>query len=216
MKYVREEISLVTDSMSALVLSECKRIIQIGHDATDANSITLLAANMLVELDDGRNVDLMLRGCFVALGKTSELEVKSITRALDHLKDLLSDWHQVHKQMFGEELGLADASGITLTKALGGSSISDNAAAASKTSRMLIELMMDKLKDMIAGGDESVEALPAHVKGLFEDMDLEKLGELTDDELNEVAKSLVLSCNRHTSNLLIKPGVKAEKAYLKE
>ena len=94
--------------------------------------------------------------------------------------------------------------------------MSDNAAAASKTSRMLIELMMDELKDMIAGGDESVEALPAHVKGLFEDMDLEKLGELTDDELNEVAKSLVLTCNRHTSNLLIKPGVKAEKAYLKE
>ena len=54
------------------------------------------------------------------------------------------------------------------------------------------------------------------MKGLFEDMDLEKLGELTDDELNEVAKSLVLICNRHTLNLLIKPGVKAEKAYLKE
>jgi len=58
---LRIEIGLVSDSMSAMVLARCKRIIQVGHDGTDVNGIAVLAANMVVELMNGDQTELMLR-----------------------------------------------------------------------------------------------------------------------------------------------------------
>lgn len=82
----------------------------------------------------------MLRAFFAALGKTAELEYKSIAEAVARLKNLLTDWRAEYTTLFGdEESGLPDPAGITLTKAAGGMVLSDNASAAVATTRFIIQ-----------------------------------------------------------------------------
>jgi len=219
-KYLRIEIGLVSDSVSALRLAECKAVLQIGHDGTDVNGVALLAANLRVELKNGDTTDLMLRACFVALGKTSELEFKSILGALQRLKDLLTYWRAEFSTLFGEneESGLPDPAGIDLKKLLAKAIMSDNAAAAVGTSKKIVDYLMKELKEMVEDGDEALKELPGHVLQILQDegLDAAALAKMSDDELWDLLAPIILTCARHTSNLLVDYGAKAELKYLKE
>jgi len=220
---MRIEIGLVSDSMNALVLARCKRIIQLGHDGTDVNGIAVLAANMVVELMNGDQTEVMLRGCFVAKGKTSQLELESVLSALQRFKDLLTKWQETHTTMFpDEDSGIPHPDGIDLKKLLSGSLMSDNAAAALKTSKLIVEHVVSEVDEMIMESSEGMtnedfDGLPEHIRDRLtsEGIGLPQLSEMDDDELLEFFKPLVLTCARHTSNLLVDVGAKAEHKYLK-
>ncbi len=75
----------MTDCMSAYGIALCVHINQMIHDGTDMKQVALLAARMLVVLDEGAgefDVDVMLRRAFVALGKTAEHELDLPYRGL--------------------------------------------------------------------------------------------------------------------------------------
>ena len=221
---LRIEIGLVSDSMSAMVLARCKRIIQLGHDGTDVNGIAVLAANMVVELMNGDQTELMLRGCFVAKGKTAQLEYESVLSALQRFKDLLTKWREAYTRLYPdcEHCGIPDPDGIDLKKLLGGSIMSDNAAAALKTSKLIVEHVVSEVNDMIMEANEGMtnedfDSLPDFIRERLtaEGIGVTQLAEMDDDELLEFFKPLVLTCARHTSNLLVDVGAKAEHTYLK-
>ncbi len=74
---------MMTESADGIAL--CVRINQLIYDGTDMKQVALLAASMLVVLGEGAgefDVDVMLRGAFVALGKTAEHELDSPCRGL--------------------------------------------------------------------------------------------------------------------------------------
>ena len=222
-KYMRIEIGLISDSMNALVLAQCKRIIQLGHDGTDVNGIAVLAANLVVELKNGERTDLMLRGCFVAKGKTSQLELESIQTALKRYKDLLVKWQETYSKLYpGEESGIPAPDGIDITKLLSGSVMSDNASAAVKTSKLIIDHILSELKDLIADASEGLDVdllskLPSHIRDrlMIEGISFDELAEMDDAQIREIFEPLILTCARHTSNLLVDVGAKAENSYLK-
>ena len=244
-KVLREETSLLTDLMSAIVLARCERIKQLCHDGTEMNGVPMMAGNVIGELN-GVDVDVMVRGCFVALGKTSELEVrcfsrrmklavtlsalvqvKSIEEAFAYLRELLAaacaEWTSTYPE---EPIPFPHPDGITLVKLAGGSAQSDNAAAAVGTSRLLAEHVYKEVQDALkAGTDEDgevdVTGLPAHLRKIIEEiiesktLDPKALASLTVDQIREVFKVILTTCQRHTSNLLIDWGAKAEELYLK-
>jgi len=216
-KYMRVEIGLVSDAMSALVLANLVRILQIGHDATEVNGTVMLAANIRGELGGGKKIDVMLRGCFVAKGRTSVLELKSILEAMEHMKSVLKNWRDEHDRLFpdGPAHDLPDPDGIDLTKLLGGSIMSDNAAAATRTSELIVAHLLSAVKEMVEEGDEALEGPTSHVRELLDGLDAEALAAMSDDELNDLVGPLIVTCARHTSNLLVDYGAEAEFAYLK-
>ena len=116
---VRYEVSLLVDCMSALILAKALSLEQLGHDGTDVNQIAVLAANLIAVFDDGTRDRVMLRGCFVAKGKTADLEFKSIEDAFQRLKSLLTDWASEYKRLYGEDSdsGLPDPRGVIIDEA---------------------------------------------------------------------------------------------------
>ena len=159
----------------------------------------------------------MVRACFVALGKTAELEVNSIERALDHLRALLDDWGKQHMEMYdGEEHTIPSSKAIDLAKLASGTLMSDNASAALKTSKLLAAVVCDAVEAAVESGED--DHLPAHVRKAIEDAGDDLMGEdgeLDRSKLYELIIPLLLTCARHTANLVIDDGVKAEVEFLK-
>jgi hypothetical protein len=195
-------------------------------DGTDMNQVALLAANMLVVLDEGDgefDVDVMLRGAFIALGKTAEHERDSIAQQFERLRSLLQDWIDEYKKLFpGKPCPLPNPAEITMSKLAAGGIQSDNAATAVKTSRMLAEVVYSEARrELEAGFDENYDLdlskLPKHLVKLIEakGLDPEVVADMNDEQLAEVLNVILSTCQRHTYNLLIDVGAKAELEYLK-
>mmetsp|Transcript_55692 Transcript_55692/g.76016 ORF Transcript_55692/g.76016 Transcript_55692/m.76016 type:complete len:737 (-) Transcript_55692:60-2270(-) len=211
---VRYEVSLLVDCMSALILAKALSLEQLGHDGTDVNQIAVLAANLIAVFDDGTRDRVMLRGCFVAKGKTADLEFKSIEDAFQRLKSLLTDWASEYKRLYGEDSdsGLPDPRGVIMTKLAHGSIMSDNAPAALATSERIVNFIITEIKSVAEEGDAALLDLPEHVKKLLADAGLNahEVVSAEKEDLLRVLAPCILTCARHTSNILIKCGIGAK------
>lgn len=136
------------------------------------------------------------RGCFVALGKTAELEVKSIEAALRRLRELLGDWDTEYQLLYEDgDSGLPEAGSIQLSKLAAGSLMSDNAAAAVATSKLIVDHILEEITAMAEEGDESLEYLPVNVRALLDGAGLDAASLLDSDPdfIRELLGPLILT-----------------------
>jgi hypothetical protein len=73
LKLMRTELAIAGEAMAAFRFGKARRIISFGFDESTKFGKGILSTNTQLELDDGKRVDVVLRGASLVAGGKSEV-----------------------------------------------------------------------------------------------------------------------------------------------
>jgi hypothetical protein len=209
LKDCRRDIAPMTETLAALKVALCTRIVQMGHDGSSIGGADTFTISLKIFTrkegggrvlgtgeEEGKYEDISMIASGLPAGKSAQEEVDFMNQTFErgrekiqHLRD------QVTKDGKNPDDYLPEAKECTLAKLVGGSLMNDTCNCARSTAT--------KLKACLA----------AHAKEYY--------GEAAWEEMSpEVRQSksycVDLLCWAHLRNLFIGEGAKHERAYLKE
>jgi hypothetical protein len=191
---MRRELTVASEAIAAFRVGLSKRIVSFGWDESTKFGLGLLSSNTQIETQDGKFVDVVMRGASLTAGGTAEAVAWSIDKKiLAHARRLLLEWKAAHEDKYG--VGSWAAAGGPAPESIGMHRLcedtlllTDTCNAARATKKLVAEASMEALKEQV--GKDAWEAM-------------------SEAQRNAKCKVYIGQCHQHLRNIIINAMQKA-------
>jgi hypothetical protein len=192
---MRGELTIAGETMTALRIASCKRVLSFGFDESTKKQVSLLSTNVQIDNEDGDLANVVPRGASVLCGGTGEKVAEGIERLFTHLRRLVDELRAAYDKRWGSGSWRGPDSTRIGMNLLGDRCIimSDTCTMARKTCRLV--------QDMVR---VSVEAK----------MGAEAYAALSVQEKSEKAGALAGHCWQHMRNIFLDAMAAGANSYL--
>ena len=202
-KKMRGELTIASEAIASFRVALSKRIISFGFDESTKFGLSLLSTNTQIETQDGKTVDVVMRGATLTAGGTASALAWLIERKIfTHARTLLKGWKEQHESQHGsgswaaaggpdpESIGIHRLTDDTLV-------MSDTCNAARATKRLIEEAAVAAYKEKHGIGDALWDSF-------------------SQEERDAKCKVHIGECHQHLRNIIINAMQLKATEHLKE